>query len=212
VFTKEDGSVGKSNREFTGRGTANYPNGDSYSGEYVNGARRGKGRYTYANGDVYEGDFENNLKHGIGQLAYKDKGEYSGQWENGRKHGEGSYTYANGDVYSGWWMFGKKHGIGTYIWKDTGMRAVGTWEENRIVKGRWILPNGTYWEGAFKNNKPEGRGVWHFKNGNVLEGAFSQTVIPNEDPEDQRVNLNIEWQSTFDLYGAASQVNLHEAF
>lgn len=42
----------------------------------------------------------------------------------------------------------------------------GTFEENKIVKGKWILPHGTYYEGNFENNKPNGEGVWYFKNGN----------------------------------------------
>jgi len=40
-----------------------------------------------------------------------------------------------------------------------------------------MLPNGTYYEGAFTNNKPNGNGVWYFRNngqkGNQLEGSFT---------------------------------------
>jgi hypothetical protein len=32
----------------------------------------------------------------------------------------------------------------------------GTWHENRFVKGKWIFPNGTVYEGPFDNNKPNG--------------------------------------------------------
>jgi radial spoke head protein 1 len=181
-FTPENGKAGNSSRDYTGRGLAQYPNNDQYDGQYVDGIRNGKGKYAYANGDKYDGDFKNNLKHGIGRLIYKDKGEYYGQWENGLKHGEGTYTYANKDSYSGWWQFGKKHGRGNYTYSDTGMRLVGEWKDNKLVKGRWIFPNGTYYEGEFENNKPTKTGTWYFKDGNNLQGNYNQTIIPNEDP------------------------------
>ena len=43
---------------YTGKGTATYPNGDIYDGEFVEGVRQGKGKYTYGTGekpDRYEG-------------------------------------------------------------------------------------------------------------------------------------------------------------
>lgn len=106
-------------------------------------------------------------------------GIYSGQWENGVKHGEGAYNYPSKDTYSGWWQFGKKQGKGTYIYADTGMRLVGDWEDNKIVRGRWILPNGTYYEGEFSDNKPNKQGTWYFKDGNQLKGTYTQTKTEN---------------------------------
>ena len=35
----------------------------------------------------------------------------------------------------------------------------GNWVENKIVEGRWILPNGNFYEGKFENNKPNGNGI-----------------------------------------------------
>ena len=88
-FTPEGGQTGKSSRDYTGRGTAVYANGEIYEGEYRDGVssvienqfiqrRNGKGKYTYANGDKYDGDFKENKKHGIGKLIYKEKGEFYG--------------------------------------------------------------------------------------------------------------------------------------
>jgi hypothetical protein len=105
-------------------------------------------------------------------------------------------VYANKDIYSGWWTFGKKQGQGTYTYSETGTKLVGEWTENQFVKGRWIFPNnGTYYEGAFTNNKPNGDGVWNFSNGNIAPGNYKQTIIPNEDPDDKKVNLKLEYQS-----------------
>ena len=59
------------------------------------------------------------------------------------------------------------------------------------MNGRWIFPNGTYYEGSFSNNKPNGKGVWVFVNGNKVNGNYKQTVIPNEDPDDKKVNIKL---------------------
>ena len=52
-LTNAAGEQLKSSLNFTGRGTANYPNGDIYEGEFVDGVREGQGIYTYANQDKY---------------------------------------------------------------------------------------------------------------------------------------------------------------
>ena len=38
--------------------------------------------------------------------------------------------------------------------------------------GRWVFPDGKYYEGPFENNKPKGRGKWVFKDGNEITGVF----------------------------------------
>jgi hypothetical protein len=56
---------------YTGKGEALYPNGDSYSGSYADGKRDGKGIYRYfATGEIYNGDWVQNFKHGIGKKIY----------------------------------------------------------------------------------------------------------------------------------------------
>eukprot|EP00831_Metopus_contortus_P080198 TRINITY_DN8151_c0_g1_i1.p1 TRINITY_DN8151_c0_g1~~TRINITY_DN8151_c0_g1_i1.p1 ORF type:complete len:165 (+),score=37.90 TRINITY_DN8151_c0_g1_i1:180-674(+) len=138
----------------------------------------------------YEGDFKNNTKHGIGKMAYKPKGEpkgeYYGYWENGFRHGEGVFTHINKDIYSGQWRFGKKEGKGTYIFFETGMKYVGTWVDSNLVEGKWIFPNGTFFEGSFERNKPKGKGKWNFKNGDIVGGNYSQ-IIEGEDAEGQKL-------------------------
>jgi hypothetical protein len=62
------------------------------------------------------------------------------------------------------------------------MKMFGEWSNGEILTGRWIYPNGVYFEGKFENNKPSGHGTWHFSNGNLLEGTYSQK--PKEAGED----------------------------
>ena len=77
------GETIKSSKDYNGKGTATYANGDSYDGNFVGGIRVAKGgntaTYTYHNPapvgedgtqpvkEVYTGEWDNNNKHGIGQ-------------------------------------------------------------------------------------------------------------------------------------------------
>lgn len=80
------------------------------------------------------------------------------------------------------------------------------------MKGRWQFPNGTVYEGTFTNNKPTGEGTWIFANGNFLTGSYKQTVIPNEDPDDKKINIKLDYQSSVGISESAWQVNAHEIF
>jgi len=163
------------------------------------------------NGDKYEGYYEENKKHGFGKMQYTSKtgdeeadaaaeeegkpsmraGTYLGNFTAGMRgtkaqggdasQSEGTFTYANGDIYVGQWQTGKKHGKGSYSYAKDGTKLVGDWVQGKIVSGEWIFPNGTFYSGKFRYNKPWGKGVWIFKNGNQLTGEYEQTPIPNED-------------------------------
>lgn len=90
------------------------------------------------------------------------------------------YIYINKDVYSGQWASSKKHGQGTYVFFATGMKYVGEWFENNFISGRWVYPNGTYFEGQFQNNKPKGGGEWVFSNGNSEKGWYEQLITTSD--------------------------------
>ena len=185
----EEGKKKTSSKGYTGRALANYPNGETYEGEYAEGNRSGTGVYRYKTGEKYEGEWIKNRKHGIGKMTYFKEGaslgDYNGYWENGRRHGEGVFRYPNGDVYSGWWKHGQKEGTGTYTFKKTGHKLFGDWEAGKIVKGKWIYPEGLQFSGDFANNKPNGLGEWLFKNGNKAGGSYVQTKKEWTDDEVQ---------------------------
>lgn len=48
-----------------GKATANFPNGDSYVGEYKDGQKHGKGVYTFATKTKYDGEYVKNKKRGV---------------------------------------------------------------------------------------------------------------------------------------------------
>ena len=149
----------------------------------------------------------------------EEDGQYNGFWEHGRRHGEGVFQYKNGDVYSGWWKHGEKEGTGTYIFKSTGMKLFGEWVNGTISKGRWIYPNGMYYEGGFENNKPKGEGKWVFKNGNVLDGEYEQKEkVLGEDEEPpaeeegeegavKKPKFTLTWHSHSNITESAHHVN-----
>ena len=63
-----------------GRGTARWPDGEMYEGEWRAGQKEGRGAITHPNGDVYDGE-----------------------WRAGKKEGRGICTLASGAIYEGMW-------------------------------------------------------------------------------------------------------------
>jgi hypothetical protein len=45
--------------------------------------------------------------------------------------------------------------------------------------------------------------------GNKLEGSYKQTVLENEDPDDTKINLKLDWLSKTDISKSAWLVNSH---
>ena len=45
--------------------------------------------------------------------------------------------------------------------------------------------------------------MWQFANGNSAAGNYKQTVIPNEDPDDKKVNIKLEYQSNVGISESA---------
>lgn len=64
-----------------------------YEGNFVFGHRQGKGSIEYPSGDTYNGDWLNDQQHGQGIFVERKTGnEYVGGYKNGRRHGKGT-TY-----------------------------------------------------------------------------------------------------------------------
>ena len=102
-------------------GVATYvwPNGETYTGDVLNGKEHGKGTYIYASGDKYEGEYKHGKRHGKGTYIFakmfrgikKTQDKYTGQWANGQFHGLGTYYRSNGKNDVGKWENGKFVGL-----------------------------------------------------------------------------------------------------
>lgn len=156
----------------TGLGKTIFPNGDMYTGQYVNNQRQGQGTYYWVDrGVMYTGQWHANLRHGLGRIVYPDGGRYYGAWSFDSKNGEGRYTYPDGSSYNGSWENDVKNGFGTYVFTD-GSSFVGSFVDGSFVSGEWRLCGSTRYNGTFKNDKPYGAGVFTFKHGQ--EGSYRQ--------------------------------------
>jgi len=167
-------------------------NGDAYTGQYEQNLKHGLGKMTYSSafggGDEEGGDAGDEKPRGGFYHGYFTKGlrgspvtaqEVAGE----AMKSEGTFTYCNGDVYIGQWKEGKKHGTGTYAYAADSSKLKGEWSKGQITCGQWIFPNGTFYSGKFRYNKPNGRGVWVFPNGNQMMGEYKQKELVGEGEE-----------------------------
>ena len=92
------------------------------------------------------------------------------------------------------------------------MKLVGTWRNGEIVEGRWVIPNGNYFEGDFAKNQPNGKGKWIFRDGNILEGEFAQTEEEKETAEgDRKMEIKLTWKSAANIVESSDHINTCEA-
>lgn len=145
-----------------------YPNGDKYSGPFVEGKRQGFGIYYAKCGHRYEGEWMNDLRHGKGIQEFKttkttkkgkeklvSAGKYDGAWHNNKKHGKGRFEYGNGDCYSGDWVDNLKHGHASYT-----------------------FANGDRFDGEFVNDMMEGEGIFfEAATGDQILGSWAKDQL-----------------------------------
>lgn len=171
-----------------GHGFAEFDNGDTYDGEWVNNQRQGHGTYTYKSlGAVYTGDIRHNLKHGRGQLTlrngdvlygefidnsiidshvtidYQPGGHYDGVMKEGRRHGNGTMEYAENVVYEGEWVDDRRYGMG------------------------YLKFQGGFFEGLFIRDNVDGRGYLVIENQFPLSRHSTPTPTPPPKPRRRRV-------------------------
>lgn len=67
---------------------------------------------------------------------------------------------------------------------------MGEWLNGEVKSGKWVFPNGVYFEGEFVKNKPKGEGLWKFPNGNVVKGEFNHSQIENAETGEPITKIN----------------------
>ncbi|KAJ9449975.1 Phosphatidylinositol 4-phosphate 5-kinase 3 [Diplonema papillatum] len=158
-----------------GLGQSLFPNGDMYIGEYRNNKRHGVGCYYWSRTEeIYIGQWKANLRSGKGRMFNGGKGRYYGMWANDAQAGKGRYTHASGDTYAGDFLNGEPEGHGTYTVAQDTSQLTGTFHKGKFLFGDWVLAGGQVYYGVFKDFKPIGKGVFHYKTKTPGE-TFSQS-------------------------------------
>ena len=62
------------------------------------------------------------------------------------------------------------------------------------MKGRWLLADGSFYEGQFDHNLPKGKGIWSLPSANKISGTYTQTILPSEDEENPPISLR--WKTS----------------
>lgn len=121
-FTDGDGNVYTGSfymGKLSGSVHADYADGGSFDGEYLNGLKHGYGveKHIDENGFQwgYSGEYAEGEENGYGEFIYPDGSRYNGNFSNGMRHGEGEYRFASGDRYTGEFRNNVITGTGTYF-------------------------------------------------------------------------------------------------
>lgn len=103
------------NDERTGNGICRYQDGSVYRGQFSAGVRNGHGILEEPDGSHYDGEFKDDKKCGNGTMKYVDGSEYTGEWKNNMREGMGTQRYASGEIYEGMWHNDKRNGHGNNV-------------------------------------------------------------------------------------------------
>lgn len=149
--------------------------------------KNGRGTYIYPSGAKYIGDFKDGEIHGIGVCYYTNKSKYSGEWKNRYPDGKGTKTYSDGTTRTGLWRKGKPvddngNVLAEYIAKkkeefaDDGTNIQSGCLSGDCQNGEGIFayPDGSKFEGHFRNGKFDGEGIFSFANGDRYVGHFKE--------------------------------------
>ena len=113
-------------------GTITFPDGTSYTGQWMFRERNGQGTLTFPDGRKYIGEFKSGQRHGKGTIIYPDGRKYSGDFKFGERTGSGTMTYSDGRKYIGEFKDGERSGQGTLIYPD-GKKLVGKFRNGEFV-------------------------------------------------------------------------------
>jgi hypothetical protein len=108
----------------------------SVSAECIEGdCNNGKGTLEWTNNSSYTGEFRNGKANGLGEATWsigKKTNRYVGEWKDDMPHGQGIYIGFDGSRYEGEWKEGQWHGQGTYTWPD-GRQYKGEFRNGEMV-------------------------------------------------------------------------------
>lgn len=173
------------------------PDGNTYSGDFFDGAFHGQGKLTDCKNVVYEGFFENGAKQGVGSLKWLSplhKGDavavtISGDWANnalqeglatnlpinldGKWEAQSAQNKAAVGIYTG--RLGKlgPHDLNGECKFFDASTYVGSWRSGRRNgMGKWKGSAMDEYEGKWVANKRCGHGVWKSSRRESYDGLW----------------------------------------
>ncbi|KAK7314171.1 hypothetical protein VNO77_39383 [Canavalia gladiata] len=163
-----------------GHGKYLWTDGCMYVGEWQKGCIMGKGRFSWPSGATYEGDFKSGYMDGKGTYIGSSGDTYKGCWVMELRHGQGTQSYSNGDFYDGEWRKGLQNGHGRYQWKN-GNHYIGQWRNGLFYgNGTMMWSNGNRYDGCWEEGFPKGNGTFRWGD----DGSFYVGVWC-KDPKEQ---------------------------
>ena len=86
--------------EKNGEGTAQYPNGNKFSGTWENNVPK-KGELLLISGDRLNGEWKDDRFSGAGIIHYRNGNIYEGEWKKNMPINFGVMKYRDGGMYNG---------------------------------------------------------------------------------------------------------------
>lgn len=182
-----------------------YPNGDYYIGNLVEGVRQGQGDLYYADGTSFLGHFDQGLYHGYGKWHRYDA-DVIGRWNHGRidttedveihyfngdryngplRDGddscryEGKTVFADGGSHTGEYALGRYDGFGIMKLGD-GTRIEGYWERGQLEDSVLIImPNLDRHQCTFRHGQRLPYCTIEYINGDLYIGETDAAGIPH---------------------------------
>lgn len=135
----------------------NYPNGDYYIGNLVEGVRQGQGDLYYADGTSFLGHFDQGLYHGYG-MWHRYDADVIGRWVHGNiaTDEDVEIHYNNGDRYMGPLRDG---------------------DDSCRYEGRTVFADGGSHTGEYALGRYDGWGVMHLADGTRIEGYWERGLL-----------------------------------
>ncbi|KAL3660088.1 hypothetical protein V7S43_015010 [Phytophthora oleae] len=122
----------------------------------------------------YVGEVCDGVPHGQGESTHEASGEvYEGGWVTGRRSGHGVATLRDGSVYRGEWRSGRRNGYGVFNDARTRARYDGKWVGGvRCGRGVCKYANNCAYKGDWANDVRHGTGRYSFTDGSYYDGAW----------------------------------------
>ena len=165
------------------------PNDDTYTGEFLDGAKNGRGVYKHSNGMVREGEFIHDLQVS-GTMILPDC-TFQGTFLAGMEH-TGTFTYTDGRVFTGT-LESKTKRVGTVRYPDGDIFS-GTFEDWKLNcdDARMIVnsrPAKFTYRGQMRNGVRQGHGTMQIMSGPLMGEHYSARFNMDQEVRKSRVNI-----------------------